>query len=777
MSNLIPLLTLVLLSLLVTSCDENDDIVSSNAEADLQQELSAYIRADLIPHIEILQKQNSAALERLGMELFFSKSLSGNFDVACASCHHPLLAGGDRLSLPVGESAHNPDLLGPGRWHDWRASMDHKADGAPNVARHSPTTFNSALYKRALFADGRVFLETPGDSFATQPGIRSPDSRFAQSDANAGTSLLATQTRFPVTSNEEMRGFTFAPGMSNDEVRLRIVQRLNGQSAELDHNRWLDHFRLGFNAPTATTDALINFNNIQQALAAYQNSQILVDNSWYRYLGGDTNALSEQQKRGALLFFKTAEDGGANCIACHQPPVFTDEKYHNIAMIQFGRGKRAGHEDFGRRGVTQREQDRYGFRTPSLLNIEHTAPYGHTGAYLDLHSIIRHHLDPTAAIDNFDFAFRENPQLKHVASLYDNARKLSRDALKALKVNQQKNTSLLAEGIALSDTDISDLVAFLTALTDPCVASVDCLQQWIPSGDEPDPDNMRLIAEFAESASAPPENLRHVPDPGLKISALAPQTGKLPPEIDLSCNTDIPVTARSPDDQPVSSNFQFIDSTKAAGIDATHFIEPEIYDIKSMQRLGFSGGAAAGDIDGDCFNDIYYVTGSKTPDALYINNTDGTFTNQAESWNINQRELSNGASFVDIDGDGDLDLFTGNITHPGLSPITRNNANAALLTSTSYRNEQQKKFSLWPQLSIQATVATWSFAFADYDTDGDLDVLSSHWQFSPAQTQHLWRNENGAALTAVNDESGLNNIHGNRDLSFTGIFSDVNSDG
>ena len=226
-----PVSLLVLFCLLIASCNDNQSKVSSPStiEIALEHELSAYIRKDLIPNIETLNSQRNPALEKLGMELFFSKSLSGNFDVACASCHHPLLAGGDKLSLSVGESAYKPELLGPGRWHNWQASKDRKADGAPNVARHSPTTFNSALYQQALFADGRVFVDSQGSNYQTKQSYRSPDSRFAQSDIHAGASLLATQTRFPVTSNEEMRGFTFAQGASNDEVRQGIVQRLNGQ--------------------------------------------------------------------------------------------------------------------------------------------------------------------------------------------------------------------------------------------------------------------------------------------------------------------------------------------------------------------------------------------------------------------------------------------------------------------------------------------------------------------------------------------------------------------
>ncbi len=51
-------------------------------------------------------------LAQLGMKLFFSKALSGNLDVACATCHHPQLGGGDNLSLSIGVDVADPDVLG-----------------------------------------------------------------------------------------------------------------------------------------------------------------------------------------------------------------------------------------------------------------------------------------------------------------------------------------------------------------------------------------------------------------------------------------------------------------------------------------------------------------------------------------------------------------------------------------------------------------------------------------------------------------------------------------
>lgn len=62
-------------------------------------------------------------ISQLGKKLFFAKNLGGEQSVACVSCHHPMLGGGDDVSLSVGVSAVNEidqashDLLGHGRFN------------------------------------------------------------------------------------------------------------------------------------------------------------------------------------------------------------------------------------------------------------------------------------------------------------------------------------------------------------------------------------------------------------------------------------------------------------------------------------------------------------------------------------------------------------------------------------------------------------------------------------------------------------------------------------
>ncbi len=98
--------------------------------------------------------------------------------------------------------------------------------------------------------------------------------------------------------------------------------------------------------------------------------------------------------------------GSAGCSTCHSGQFQTDHRFHAIAMPQIGPGKAARfeshHRDVGRMRVTGDAADAYRFRTPSLRNVDQTAPYGHAGAFASLESVVRHHLDPVASLKDYD---------------------------------------------------------------------------------------------------------------------------------------------------------------------------------------------------------------------------------------------------------------------------------------------------------------------------------------------------------------------------------------
>ncbi|TXH68892.1 MAG: cytochrome-c peroxidase [Thiothrix sp.] len=439
-------------------------------------------RGRVIPNINSPKAQ-------LGMRLFFNKALGGNKDTACVSCHHPLLGGGDDLALSIGIGAVNPDLLGSGRL---------QLSGHPNVPRNAPTTFNMSLWDAAIFWDGRI------ESLAKQPGmngsvggIRTPNTSLGVSDPQAGANLVAAQAKFPVTSHAEMRG-DLAGTMANTYVWTHLAGRLGGfgeGAGELPQPEyWLNLFKQVYGTPTSQAEQVITTQNVFDAIGEYERSQTFTHNPWQAYIRGNTQALSESAKRGALLFYKPYQQGGGNCVACHKGDTFTDEKFYNLAMPQLGKGERGGADnthDYGRGNETKLYADRFTFRTPSLLNVEGTKPYSHAGAYYTLEAVIQHHLDPAWAVANYqpNRVKAENPGIQT-----ETMQKNTFEALYKLREDQQKGLNPLRTA-RLSKTSIEDLANFLRALTDPCIKSATCLAPWLPPLHE-DPNGLQLEAQF-----------------------------------------------------------------------------------------------------------------------------------------------------------------------------------------------------------------------------------------------------------------------------------------
>ncbi|HEB63006.1 MAG TPA: cytochrome-c peroxidase [Gammaproteobacteria bacterium] len=416
----------------------------------------------------------------LGKRLFFSKTLAGARDSACASCHHPMLGGGDDLSLPIGGDAINPDLLGPSRLH---APTAEGFDNGPTVPRNAPTTFNIAAWQNVLFHDGRVTQ--------LEGGISTPDSGFGVTDALAGSNLVQAQSRFPVTSPEEMKGFAHH-SYDNQGIRDLLAGRLGGYGDEantlIDTTYWLTQFQSAFDRPDATAEEVITEQNISIAIGEYERSQVFINTPWKAYIDGNNAAISRNVKEGALLFF-----GEARCSSCHSGDFFTDEQFHNIAAPQIGRGKGHGDgsEDFGRSEITGNGAEIYKFRTPTLLNVEETGPWTHAGAYTTLEAVVRHHLNPQTALDEYDFAQLAQSGIQNLDVMKANTQKAV-DALEAERI--QGGTAVL-QNVELTDAQVSQIVDFLKALTDPCVQNRDCMAPWIADEvEDVDPNADLLIA-------------------------------------------------------------------------------------------------------------------------------------------------------------------------------------------------------------------------------------------------------------------------------------------
>ena len=86
-----------------------------------------------------------------------------------------------------------------------------------------------------------------------------------------------------------------------------------------------------------------------------------------------------------------------NCIECHQLPNLTDYQPYNIGLYEdYG-------QDQGRFRVTHDSSDRGKFKTPTLRNIELTAPYFHDGSAQSLSDVIQSHISDSKLHPNKDF--------------------------------------------------------------------------------------------------------------------------------------------------------------------------------------------------------------------------------------------------------------------------------------------------------------------------------------------------------------------------------------
>ncbi len=396
----------------------------------------------------------------LGRLLFFDKVLSGNNNIACATCHHPLTHTTDGLSLPLGEGA-----VGLGVTRD----PGNTFTGVQNrVARNSPSLFNlGAQPMTVLFHDGRVERDP------TQPsGFRSPAGDKLPPGLD---SLLAVQAMFPVAAADEMAGH---PG-ENSIANAVEIDDLSGEkgvwsllAARLRAiPSYVDLFMTAYPELAGPED--ITFVHAANAIASFEAVAFRADNSPFdRWLRGDAFALDGEARRGVRLFY-----GKAGCGSCHSGPLLTDQGFHAIAMPQIGPGKgdgAGGTGDFGRGRITGIDTDRYRFRTPPLHNVALTGPWGHSGAYGTLEAIVRHHLDPVPALRGYDAGQARLPSRADLDAKDGNA--------------DRSNWAGIADANELNPTqltefEIADLVAFLMALTDP--SSIDLsavVPTSVPSG-------------------------------------------------------------------------------------------------------------------------------------------------------------------------------------------------------------------------------------------------------------------------------------------------------
>lgn len=164
-------------------------------------------------------------------------------------------------------------------------------------------------------------------------------------------------------------------------------------------------------------DEEINTQKMFRSMAVFMGMLYSYNSKFDMYKRGENNVtLSDQEKRGYSLF-------QAKCNTCHTEPLFSDFKFRNNGI-----SVNPNYNDSGRARITGLPSDKYTFKTPSLRNIMKTGPYMHDGRFSTLKECLDHYASPMANTVNLD--------------------------------------PLLTSGIALTEQEKSDIIAFLNTLTD-----------------------------------------------------------------------------------------------------------------------------------------------------------------------------------------------------------------------------------------------------------------------------------------------------------------------
>jgi hypothetical protein len=194
-----------------------------------------------------------------------------------------------------------------------------------------------------------------------------------------------------------------------------------------------------------------------------------------------------------------------------------------------------------------------------------------------------------------------------------------------------------------------------------------------------------------------------------------------------------------------------------------------------FSSVHMSGGAAAGDFDGDGQVDLY-VTRLSHAGVLYRNRGDGTFEDVSEAAGLSADLGGNGAAFGDIDNDGDLDLYVTNVLRDSY---------ALYVNDGGVFHERGAERGA--DVADDHRHHGFSPAFGDYDSDGFLDLHLTEWVQIPladpapshARLLHNVGAANAGYFEDATDASGAGLLEGPRGTrtSYSSRFADVDGDG
>jgi len=320
-------------------------------------------------------QESDPSLSSLGEMLFESKLLSGGNDTSCSTCHLKDLTRVDGLSVSIG-------VGGSGE------GIERLMEGNGIIVPRNSFTLLGRGHKdySTYFWDGKV--QNEANRLVSIIGDGESEGFHSPLSVAAVLPILARDEFLGLLSESKNNGMESIDS-SYYEMRYQTASKaLQKRILETNGKSW-DELRAKFIESKLDLNKL-ELSNIGNAIASFLiEKESCIKNQWSKYIQGDHDALSETEKEGAYVFY-----GKGRCASCHSGDLLSDFKFHSIGVPQGDVGVSIYGQDLGRSEISLKDEDRFKFKTPSLLKISKTKPYAHNGVFEQLDDVVLFHLNP-----------------------------------------------------------------------------------------------------------------------------------------------------------------------------------------------------------------------------------------------------------------------------------------------------------------------------------------------------------------------------------------------
>ncbi|NKI30691.1 cytochrome-c peroxidase [Croceivirga thetidis] len=366
-------LALYILALLpFLSCEPDFDfqlVEDSNLENEVREELTELLGSLdrlILPESDAYSQipndlRNPITAEKVALGKFLfhetelgvaAKVTEGLKTYSCASCHHAKAGFQSGMKQGIGEGG-----WGFGTFGELRiANSLYPIDSIDVQPIRSPTILNTA-YQDVMLWNGQ----------------------FGATGTNAGTEASWTEGTPKARNN---LGFQ---GLEIQAIAGMGVHRLNVSPENIDNGAYKALFDAAY--PDIDIDQRYSLENAGLAIAAFERTVLSNEAPFQKFLKGETGLMSDDELKGAQLFF-----GKAKCMKCHSGPGLNGMEFHALGMNDLSGNDVIGQVDAGtakgRGGFTNDSNDDYKFKTPTLYNLKDVQFLGHGGSFSTVREVI-----------------------------------------------------------------------------------------------------------------------------------------------------------------------------------------------------------------------------------------------------------------------------------------------------------------------------------------------------------------------------------------------------